>query len=61
LKSFETCLPIFFFYLKTIITMFNECFWKHFIPWTFFKLIHMFQWYNIKKSYTFNSKLNYHF
>ncbi len=60
-KVLKPIYKFFFFYLNPIIIMFNECFWKHFIHWTFFKLIHMFQWYNIRKSYTFKTKSNHHF
>ncbi len=43
-KSFELHLHLLFLCLKATIIMFNEWFWKLYIHWIFFKLIHMFQW-----------------
>jgi hypothetical protein len=37
--------------------MFNECFWKVFIHWIFFKLIHIFHWYIIKKLLYFQHQI----
>jgi len=50
-----------FYYLKRSITMFNECFFFH---WINFKSIHMLPWYiyiYIYIYYNFNIKLNYNF